>query len=101
MIENPEDLLEIPQNTWCDKHWQLVLDDKHVSGLAATVGLISKVINTEEFARRCGWSPEEGTSADANLIDSQMELICPLCCYIGDKQLGEVLFEATVTQAEA
>lgn len=81
---------------WCRKHW-----DQVRAGMPATNGLLAalllnqRALADERFMREAGWNPETGALADADRINEVLEKFSPICCFMGDGVIEEVIAEAT------
>lgn len=80
--------------SWCEAHWARIRDNDNYNGIAASIGLMDRLVNDERFMRRCGWDPEKGTTADTVRMNAVLAEIGEVCCFLGDEIMEEIYAEA-------
>ncbi len=86
-------------HTWCDRHWQPYRNGQG-NGIAATMAVIDRVMKHPQIMRECGYDPAAGREADASMLNAAIASHAPLCCFLGDEAMQEVLGEAVAAQRE-
>jgi len=87
---------------WCEHHWALIRDAQpRANGLHAALLLSQRALVDERFMRAAGWNPETGALADADRINEIMAKFSPICCFVGDEAVSQIVAEATVIAGRA
>ena len=78
---------------WCQRHWQMVLDDDKAIPFAVSYGAVQFLVNDEGFQRMCGADPEKGVRAgtSAATMNRAVRSIGKVCCYLGDKAVQDLI----------
>jgi hypothetical protein len=75
----------------CPAHFKMLADEHHIiSGIAL---VLQAALNDDRFLRTCGWDPETGAQADAEKIDQAITQHNPLCCFIGQEKMEEIVLQ--------
>ena len=71
---------------WCDKHWEPFKNGSLArthNGILSTILLITALFEDKTFVIYVGKKTE--------LINTKMREISPLCCYLGDEKMAQIL----------
>ncbi len=73
---------------WCDRHWLRMRDDVSYNSVLAGILLMQRILEDPVFIARCGGD------ANADVMNSVNQSLCPLCCHLGDDIMEEIYAEA-------
>jgi hypothetical protein len=92
---DPSTTIIAPANSWCEAHWRRVVEDPGANSVFCSFRVITRLLELDRFYDLAypDGRPEVGQS-DIRRINAALAKITPLCCWLGDEEIGMMLVEA-------